>query len=79
MVFLCAIANYFFFFGMVVFTVIYFFVRLFSGAIKLKVSRFFALAFEAVLGLALSAAIILPVFYALSDNYRISEIDTPSA
>jgi uncharacterized membrane protein YfhO len=72
MVFLCAIANYFFFFGMVIFTVIYFFVRLFSGAIKLKVSRFFALAFEAVLGLCLAACILLPSLMALTDNPRIS-------
>ena len=72
MVFLCSIANYFFFFGMVIFTVIYFFVRVFSGAVKIKASRFFALAFEAVLGLCLSAFILLPSLIALTDNPRIS-------
>lgn len=74
MVCICALTNYFFFFGMVVFTIIYFFVRLFCGAIKLKVSRFFALAFEAVLGLALSTFLLLPSLLALLDNPRISSI-----
>ena len=71
---LCAVTNYFFFFGMVVFTVIYFFVRLFSGAIKVKISRFFVLGFEAVLGLALSAFLLLPSIMAITDNSRISEV-----
>ena len=71
---LCAVTNYFFFFGMVVFTVIYFFVRLFSGAIRLKLSRFFVLVFEAVLGLALSAFLLMPSILAIIGNERISSI-----
>lgn len=71
---LCAVTNYFFFFGMVVFTAIYFFVRLFSGAVKVKISRFFVLAFEAVLGLALSAFLLMPSIMAILDNSRISEV-----
>ena len=71
---LCAVTNYFFFLGMVVFTVIYFFVRLFSGAIKVKISRFFVLGFEAVLGLALSAFLLLPSIMAITGNSRISEV-----
>ncbi len=69
---LCAVSNYFFFFGMVVFTVIYFFVRLFSGAIKPKLSRFLAIAFEAVLGLCLAAFLLLPSILAIIDNNRVS-------
>ncbi len=69
---LCAVTNYFFFFGMVVFAIIYFFVRLFSGAIEPKLSRFFTVIFEAVLGLLLSAAILLPSVLAISGNSRIS-------
>lgn len=69
---LCAVSNYFFFFGMVVFTVIYFFVRLFSGAFKIEFSRFAVLIFEAVLGLALSAALLLPSLSAIMDNSRVS-------
>lgn len=71
---LCAVTNYFFFFGMVVFTVIYFFVRLFSGAIRPKLSRFFELVFEAVLGLALSAFLLMPSILAIIGNERISSI-----
>ena len=74
MVCICAVSNYFFFFGMVVFTVIYFFVRLFSKAIKIKFSRFLVLIFEALLGLLLSAFILIPSIIAISGNSRISEI-----
>ncbi len=74
MVAICAITNYFFFFGMVVFTVIYFFVRLFSSAVKVKLSRFLVLVFEAVLGLLLAAFLLLPSILAIIDNGRVSEI-----
>ncbi len=74
MVCVCAVSNYFFFFGMVVFTAIYFFVRLFSGAIKVKFSRFLVIGFEAVLGLCLSAFLLLPSILAITDNYRVSSV-----
>ncbi len=70
----CAITNYFFFFGMVVFCVIYFFVRLCSKAIKVKFSRFLVFVFEAVLGLALSAALLIPALNAIMGNSRITNI-----
>ncbi len=69
-----ALANYFFFFGMVVFTAIYFFVRLLSGAIKIRFSRFLALAFEAVLGVCLAAILLVPSFYAIIENNRVSNM-----
>ncbi len=72
-VMLSAFVNYFFFFGMVVFTVIYFFVRLFSGSISVKISRFFVLLFEAVLGVLMSAILLLPSLYAIIGNARVSE------
>ncbi len=68
---LCSIINYFFFFGMVVFTVIYYFVRVGSKAYSFKFSRFAVLVFEAVLGLLLSAFLLLPSYLAIADNYRI--------
>ena len=74
MVCICAVVNYFFFFGMVVFTVIYFFVRLFSKAIRVTFSRFLIIVFEAVLGVALAAALLLPSYLAISENSRISSI-----
>lgn len=70
----CAITNYFFFFGMVVFCVIYFFVRVYSKAIKIKFSTFLCLIFEAVIGLALSAALLVPALNAIMGNERISSI-----
>ncbi|MBO5090422.1 MAG: YfhO family protein [Clostridia bacterium] len=73
MVCLCAITNYFFFFGMVVFVIIYFFVRLFSKAISVTPARFIAFVFEAVLGLLLSAAILLPAISAILTNSRVSD------
>ncbi len=71
---LCAITNYFFFFGMVVFCAIYFFVRLISKSISVKTSRFFILLFEAVIGLALSAALLVPALNVVLGNDRISNI-----
>lgn len=71
---LCAISNYYFFFGMVIFTVIYFIVRLSSKAIKIGFGRFVSFGFEAVLGLLMSAILLLPSIAAISDNSRLSEI-----
>ncbi len=73
---LCAVVNYFFFFGMVVFAVIYFFVRLFSGAIRVKFLRFLVLVFEAVLGLLMAAFLLVPSIMAITGNNRISEFLT---
>ncbi len=70
MVFLCALSNYYFFFGMVIFVVMYFFIKLGSGAWKLTAKRFGALAFEAVIGLLLSAIILLPSIYTVLQNSR---------
>ncbi len=74
-VFLCAFVNYFFFFGMVVFAVLYWIVRLLSGCYSLRLSRFFVLLFEAVLGVALAAVLLLPSYRALIGNSRLSEIN----
>lgn len=71
---LCAVTNYFFFFGMVVFCIIYFAVRLCSRSIKIKLSHFLVFLFEAVLGLCLSAVMLLPALNAIMGNERISNI-----
>lgn len=70
----CALTNYFFFFGMVVFAVLYFFVRLFTGNYGFGIGRFFVLLFEAVLGLALSAVLLVPSCIAVLDNSRVSDV-----
>ena len=69
---LCCIINYFFFFGMVVFTVIYFFVRVLSHAVKLRASRFFAMIFEAILGVGIAVGLLIPSCLAVMGNGRVS-------
>ncbi len=70
---LAAVTNYFFFFGMVVFTVIYWFVRVLSGSIKVTFGRFFVLLFEAMLGVLMAAVVLLPTLYELLGNSRLDE------
>ncbi len=69
-VFLSALCNYYFFFGMVVFTLMYFFIKLASGSWKMTVGRFVALALEAVIGLGISAVILLPSILCVLQNSR---------
>ncbi len=73
-VFLSAGINYFFFYGMVVFGIIYLVVRWTSGAIKLSFGRFCLIALEAVVGLSASAIILLPTVTALITNNRLTDV-----
>lgn len=75
MVFLCALSNYFFFYGMVVFVIIYWFVRALSGSWKIKFKDFMLLMFEAVLGVLCAAVLLYPTVLALAGNGRLTEID----
>ncbi len=75
-VFLAAATNYFFFFGMVVFTIIYWAVRMLSHRWKFKWGRFFALASEAVIGVLMASVLLVPTICALSGNSRLTEIQT---
>lgn len=67
---LCAIVNYYFFFGEVIFCVIYFFVRLRSDDFKLNIKLFGWLVLEAVIGLLLSGVLLVPALVALMGNPR---------
>jgi uncharacterized membrane protein YfhO len=69
-VFINVAVNYFFFFGAVIFVIIYFFVRLFSGAWKISFSKFFTIGFEAVTGLLLAGFILFPSIEAALQNPR---------
>lgn len=71
---LCAVVNYFFFFGMVVFTVIYWFIRTVSGAYKFRFPRFLLLISEAVMGVLLAAFLLLPSIAILLSNTRVTDI-----
>lgn len=70
--FLCALVNYYFFFGMVLFSMIYWFIRLFSGAYKFKIKNFLWFCFELILGVLMAAVILLPSFFTVIANSRVS-------
>ena len=70
-VFICALTNYFFFFGMVVFAIIYWAVRMFSKSFKFSFSEFLLMLLECVLGLLLAAAILVPSIITVMQNERI--------
>ena len=67
-----AMNSYFFFFGEVVFVIIYFFVRLFSGDIDINLKKLINLVFESVLGVLLAAVIFLPACLDTINNPRLS-------
>lgn len=73
-VFICALSNYFFFFGMVVFSIIYWILRTAGGCYKQTFPRFLIMLLEAVLGVAMAAVLLLPSFYAIMQNDRLSSI-----
>ena len=72
MVAVCATISYFFFVCEVVFTIIYFFVRLSDKSFKMNIKIFGMLAFEAVLGFLLSFFILLPSVMDVISNPRVS-------
>ncbi len=66
-----AVVNYYFFFGEVIFVVLYFFLRLGDKKnFRVDIRRFLLLALEAVIGLLLSAVLLLPGLMAIMDNPR---------
>lgn len=71
-VFACCFVNYYFFVGMVTFTLIYFFLRLISGSWRISLRDFLLLGLEAVLGVALSGVLLVPSVLAVIQNNRVS-------
>ncbi len=69
-----ALMNYFFFFGMVVFCIIYFIIRVTSKAVKLTFVRFVTMFFEAVIGVLMAAILLLPTIAAISKVGRLQDI-----
>ena len=69
---LLAIVNYYFFFGEVIFCVLYFIVCAFTRKdYKVTAANFFLFALEAVLGLILSAVLLLPAILMVLSNPRL--------
>lgn len=71
---LCGIVNYYFFFGQVIFCLIYFVLRCLSKDFRLTVTGFFSLVVEAVLGLLLSCCLLLPSAMMVMQNPRVDNI-----
>lgn len=65
-----ALVNYYFFFGEVLFVVIYFFIRLTAEDFRMKFRSFLLLVLEAVLGLLMSAVLLLPGLMTIMGNPR---------
>lgn len=72
--FICAVSNYFFFFGMAVFCVIYWFVRMLAGRWHMTLGRLLWFIFEILIGVGLAALVLLPAFYSVMQNDRINSM-----
>lgn len=75
-VFLSALSNYYFFIGQSIFLVIYWVVRAMSGDWHVKFSKFAGILFEAVVGTAMAAVLLLPSYYAVIQNNRTDNLLT---
>lgn len=74
-VFVCAFTNYFFFFGMVVFVIIYWFVRVLSRSWKMNIKELALLIFEAVIGLLCAGVLLYPSILAIIGNDRLTNFN----
>ena len=72
MVAICAVSNYFFFAGMVVFLFLYYILRVLSGDWKVTTAKFFQVALESILGVGLGAVILWPTALMVMQNSRLS-------
>lgn len=70
---ICAMISYFFFFGEVIFVIIYFFIRLISGGYEASFKKCFTMAFEAVVGVMIACIIFLPACLDTINNPRLDE------
>lgn len=67
---LAGFTNYYFLFGECVFIAIYFLVKLTTREYKIDLKLVLKVAFEIILGIGLCMVILLPSFYALTNNAR---------
>ncbi len=71
---LSALNNYYFFIGQAIFLLIYWGVRLWSGAWKITAKNIVGTIIEAVLGTAGAGLLLLPSFFAVIQNPRAGEL-----
>lgn len=67
---LAGFTNYYFFFGICVFILMYYIVKVISGEFEKDIKLFGKIAVEAVLGVFLTAAVLLPSYFVLCGNKR---------
>ncbi len=67
----CALVNYYFFVGQVIFTLVYFFLRLLCKSWHISFKDFLFLLAEAVIGVALSGILLLPSIFTILQNNRV--------
>ena len=72
-VFSCAVVNYYFFVGQVVFVVIYYVVKLISKSYRFKPWEFVTLALECIIGFGMSMFLLLPSVAAITGNSRLGD------
>lgn len=69
---LCALTNWFFFIGEVVFVILYFIVRVITKSYKINFNKFIQIVLESLIGTLLSAFVLLPSLLFVSSNPRIN-------
>ncbi|MDO4944035.1 MAG: YfhO family protein [Ruminococcus sp.] len=70
---ICATISYFFFVCDAVFLVIYFFLRCIDKDFDIDMKKFILLIVEAVIGVMISATLLLPSVLGVLSNYRVNE------
>lgn len=73
-VLLMALTNYYFFFGQAVFCVIYYFTRCSDKAVGWSWKRLFTVAGEALMGVCMAMAVMLPVVLSLLDSPKATSV-----
>ena len=73
MVALTALTNYFFFWGMVIFVLLYYIVKCFSNDFVFSWKNFLIILFESLIGIGMAALILFPVFLLLISADRVSD------
>ncbi|MDO5560949.1 MAG: YfhO family protein [Oscillospiraceae bacterium] len=69
-----AITNYFFFYGIVVFIILYYIIRCVSKSFEFSFKNFLNIAFEAITGVMISAVLLVPSVLEVISNPRVSGI-----
>lgn len=73
MVALVALTNYFFFVAITIFVIIYYIIKCLKKDFKFTFKSFITIFFESLIGLGISAIILLPTFLVLSSANRLDE------